>query len=105
MNDIKKWCLHEIDKLKFAFVKETIDAPMKFRRIYGQDIPTKYDLQTAFVANMKVIINVALMKDPLSLQAEKDGRDDAFQDMMNSLDTFTEKTRGASELDQEISQS
>ena len=105
MNEIKLWCLNEISKLKFAFVRETIDAPMKFARIYGQDIPTKYDLQRAFVANMKVIINVALMKDPLSLQAEKDGRDAAFQDMMNSVDAFTETTSGMSELDQEISES
>ena len=105
MNEIKKWCLHEISKLKFAFVRETIDAPMKFSRIYGQDIPTKYDLQKAFVANMKVIINVARMKDPLSLEAEKDGRDAAFQDVMRSLDSFQEADSNASELDNEIDNS
>ena len=102
---MKQWILNEIKKLKFAYIHESIAAPVKSTNLYGQWIPTKRDLQTAFVANMRTLINVALMKDPLTLSVEKDKTDQKFNDLMKSLDAFDEADSNESELDNEINNS
>ena len=101
---MRQWILNEIKKLKLTFANDYLAAPVKKAFVNGFEVPGKYQVQQAFVQNMKMFINLAMMKDPLTMQDEKDKTQEKFAKLLKDLDALEDDASG-SEFDQEISDS
>jgi len=101
---MNKWILREIKKLKLTFAAEFLAAPVKKAFIHGFEVPGKYQVQQAFVQDMKMFINLAMMKDPLTMQSDKGKTQEKFAQLLKDLDALEGDASG-SEFDQEISDS
>ena len=101
---MKQWILNEIKKLKLTFAADFMAAPVKKAFIHGFEVPGKYQVQQAFVQDMKMFINLAMMKDPLTMEDEKDKTQEKFAKLLKDIDALEGDASG-SEFDQEISDS
>ncbi len=101
---MNKWILNEIRKLKLAFAQDYLDAPVKKGFIHGMEIPGKYQVQQAFVQDMKMFINLAMMQDPLTSKVEKGERQKKLAKLLKHLQEVEGDIAG-SEFDQEINDS
>ena len=82
-NDMNELML-AINKLKKEFLRVYMAAPMRREYVFGQNVPSKSDVQRDFIMNLKALVGVWSLKIP-----NADGKKDtALTDLLATLDNM-----------------